>query len=65
MTPKNNVRTIFTPILIAVAMVAGLFIGRYYNSTQKDDAFYIYPRTDKLTNVTNYITQEYVDAIVV
>ncbi len=63
MTPKNNVRTIFTPILIAVAMVAGLFIGRYYNSTQKDDAFYIYPRTDKLTNVTNYITQEYVDAI--
>ena len=60
---KNTFRTIITPFLFAVAIIAGILIGRYYKSSQRDNMFYIYPRTDKLTNVTNYITQEYVDPI--
>ncbi len=60
---KNTIRTIITPILFALAIIAGILIGRYYQSSQRNSMFYIYPRTDKLTNVTNYITQEYVDPI--
>ncbi len=60
---KNTIRTIITPILFALAITAGILIGRYYQSSQRNSMFYIYPRTDKLTNVTNYITQEYVDPI--
>ena len=62
-TSKNTIRTIITPIILALAIAVGILIGRYYQSSQRDKLFYIYPRTDKLTNVTNYITQEYVDPI--
>jgi carboxyl-terminal processing protease len=60
---KNTVRIILTPLLFAIAIVAGVVIGRYYKSSQHDTLFYIYPRTDKLSNVINYISQEYVDPI--
>jgi carboxyl-terminal processing protease len=63
MEKKNSLRLILTPLFFTLAIVAGIFIGRYFSSTQSKDMFYIYPRTDKLSNVTNYITREYVDPI--
>ncbi len=60
---KNTTRIIITPALFALAIIAGIMIGRYYKTLHRDNMFYIYPRADKLTNVTNYITQEYVDPI--
>lgn len=60
---RNSARLIFIPLFFALAMVVGIVIGRYYNQMHSKDMFYIYPRTDKLTNVTNYITREYVDPI--
>jgi carboxyl-terminal processing protease len=63
MTRNNNFRIVFTPIIFALAVIAGVLIGRFYRSAKQEDMFYIYPRTDKLSNVTNYITHEYVDHI--
>ena len=63
MSIKNNRRAIITPLVIALAIVAGIFLGRYYKNTQVEKRFYIYPRTDKLTNIINFIHDEYVDPI--
>lgn len=63
MDRKNSRLVVLLPVLFAGAVVLGILIGRYYKSRQPEDMFYIYPRTDKLTNVTNYITREYVDPI--
>jgi carboxyl-terminal processing protease len=63
MNRKYSVRFILTPILFALAIIIGILIGRYYKSSQTENMFYIYPRTDKLTNIINYISREYVDPI--
>ena len=62
----SNKRTwkILFPIFISLAIIAGIFIGRYYsNLDNSSSTFYIYPRMDKLTTVLNYIEREYVDPI--
>ena len=61
----NNRRSfIYFPIFIAVAVIAGMFLGRYYkNLHTAEDRFYIYPRIDKLSSVLNYIEREYVDPV--
>lgn len=63
MKTKYPVSILIAPILFAIAIVIGIFIGRYYKSSEAENMFYIYPRTDKLSNVMNYITREYVDPI--
>lgn len=63
MKTKYPVSVLIAPIVLAIALIIGIFIGRYYKSSEAENMFYIYPRTDKLTNVMNYITREYVDAI--
>jgi carboxyl-terminal processing protease len=63
MKTKYPVSLLIAPIFFAIAIVIGIFIGRYYKSSEAENMFYIYPRTDKLTNVLNYITREYVDPI--
>lgn len=60
---KKTVRIVVAPVLFAIALITGILIGRFYQASQRNNLFYIYPRTDKLTNVTNFITQEYVDPI--
>lgn len=63
MKTKYPVSILIAPVLFSIAIVLGIFIGRYYKSNEAENMFYIYPRTDKLTNVINYITREYVDPI--
>ena len=63
MSIKNNRRAIITPLVIALAIIVGIFLGRYYKNTQVEKRFYIYPRTDKLSNIINFIHDEYVDPI--
>jgi carboxyl-terminal processing protease len=55
--------TVLFPVFIALAIIAGIFIGRYYKNLHPADTFYIYPRVDKLTNALNYIEREYVDPV--
>ncbi|MBN2213898.1 MAG: S41 family peptidase [Bacteroidales bacterium] len=51
------------PVFLALAIITGIFIGRFYKDLHTSDTFYIYPRVDKLTNALNYIEREYVDPI--
>ncbi|MBN2485333.1 MAG: S41 family peptidase [Bacteroidales bacterium] len=60
---KKKLFGILLPIIIAISIVVGMFIGRYYHVQKPDNQYIIYPRTDKLTNVINYISREYVDPV--
>jgi carboxyl-terminal processing protease len=62
MEKKNFVR-IFLPAIIAVSVVIGMFIGRFYQTGTNDETYVIYPRSDKLTNIINYVSKDYVDPI--
>ncbi|MBN2523443.1 MAG: S41 family peptidase [Bacteroidales bacterium] len=63
MDNKYSLKTILSPILLALAIVIGIIIGRFYKSTQSSNLLHIYPHTDKISNILNYIQNEYVDPI--
>jgi carboxyl-terminal processing protease len=60
---KNKGFAVYFPIIIAVAMVIGILIGRYYNGSSSESRFIIIPKANKLDNVLNYIENEYVDEV--
>ncbi|HBH49927.1 MAG TPA: peptidase S41 [Bacteroidales bacterium] len=62
MKNKNLIR-ILMPSIVAVSIVAGMFIGKYYTGSSGADSYVIYPRSDKLTNIINYISRDYVDPV--
>lgn len=58
----NNSRpVIFMPIIIAVAVIAGIFIGNKLQRHPSD--VFIYPSLDKVNAVLDYIMEEYVDSV--
>jgi len=59
----NTKRVIYTPLILAIVLVAGIFIGNQLKKDTTSNRFLIYPRTDKLSNVLNYIEEEYVDSV--
>lgn len=61
MEKKSFIR-ILLPTIVAVSIVIGMFIGRYYKQGE-NDTYVIYPRSDKLTTIVNYISKDYVDAV--
>lgn len=67
--PGSNRRfTIYLPILFAAILVAGFYLGlhlRTPGSGQPDKKFFSigFDRSDKITNVINYIYESYVDTI--
>lgn len=60
---QNSKRSIWLPILFAIVMVCGIFIGQLINKSSHPGKFTIYPKNDKVTNVIDYISEEYVDTI--
>jgi carboxyl-terminal processing protease len=63
MNKKYSIRIILAPLVLSIAVVTGILIGRYYKSGEQQKMLYIYPRADKISNVLNYIEREYVDKI--
>ena len=53
----------YLPLIIAVAMIAGIFIGRIYNRSAADNRLIIVPKANKLDNIINFIADEYVDDV--
>ena len=51
------------PVLLAVFLVAGMVIGTRMRPVGKKQSLFIYPRTDKLNTILNYIQSEYVDSV--
>lgn len=59
---RSFIRVIL-PTIIAVSVVAGMLIGKFYSPNSKSSAQTIYPRSDKLTTIVNYISKDYVDEV--
>lgn len=60
---KNKGIAIYFPVIIAVAVIIGILIGRFYSGSNTENRFIIIPKANKLDNVLNYIENEYVDNI--
>ena len=54
------------PLIFALLLITGIFIGRYFLSAQSisgGNPLLIYPQTDKVETILNLIKEEYVDSI--
>lgn len=60
---KKNIFKVLLPIIVAISLVVGMLIGRFYRLGKADSQYVIYPRTDKITNIINYISREYVEPV--
>lgn len=63
MNKKYSIKVIIAPLVLAIAIVVGILIGRFFNSGDQQKMLYIYPRADKISNIMTYIEREYVDKI--
>ena len=63
MESKNKGVNVYLPLIIAVAVIVGILIGRFYTGLQTENRFIIIPKANKLENVLNYIEDEYVDEV--
>jgi len=64
MNYNNSRRSIILPLLLAVALVAGILIGRYLPGSKDSQAQQnIRPRNDKITTILNIIESNYVDSV--
>jgi len=60
---RNRRFTVYFPIVIAIVLVLGIVVGRYYSGSNAENKFIIIPKANKLDNVLNYIENEYVDDV--
>ncbi|MEA3443773.1 MAG: S41 family peptidase [Bacteroidota bacterium] len=63
MEKSNKKWVIIMPIVLAIMLVTGIYIGNGLRVENKDSRFFIYPQTNKLNSLLNYIEEEYVDSI--
>jgi len=55
--------SVYLPVIIALSIIAGILIGRFYDSSNTENRFIIIPKANKLDNVLNYVENEYVDEV--
>lgn len=55
----QNRSKIYIPLIIAVSLVAGMWIGRIFTNTQSGNIFF----SDKLSQIMNLIESKYVDEV--
>jgi carboxyl-terminal processing protease len=61
---NNTGRTVFLPLVLALALAAGIFIGKYLpGNTETPRHSSIRSRNDKLNSVLNIIESNYVDSV--
>jgi carboxyl-terminal processing protease len=63
MKKSNNSWKAIMPIFLALMLVVGMFIGQRLKFDKDDQQFFIYPQTNKLNVLLNYIEEEYVDSV--
>ncbi len=65
MTQSNSKRQIFMPVIFALLVVLGIFIGRNFMPASRSGSnpLMIYPQTNKLDALMKLIEDEYVDTI--
>ena len=60
---NNSPRNILLPIIIAVSIIAGVLIGIKMPGRTSHPPLSIKPRTDKISQILNYIEANYVDTV--
>lgn len=63
MTYDNGRKDVALPLLLATALIVGLLLGIRLGQRGERPSLTVYPKTDKLGNILNYISEEYVDTI--
>ncbi len=53
----------FLPLILAIVLILGMLIGVRLVDRTGDRSMFVYPRTDKLSGVLNFIEMEYVDPV--
>src|SRR4030042_3839870 len=59
----NKKINIFLPLLLSLFLAGGMLIGNQLTRITVADRFQIYPKSNKLTGIIDFIEQEYVDSI--
>jgi carboxyl-terminal processing protease len=54
---------IILPLLFALFLVGGMLIGNRLGNLSDQDTFTVYPRSNKIIGVLDYISEEYVDSV--
>jgi hypothetical protein len=52
----------YLPLILAIVLIAGMLIGVKLVERTGEGSMFVYPRTDKLSGVLNFIQMEYVDS---
>lgn len=63
MAYKNSKIDIFYPIVLAVVLVVGILVGVSLREEPGRTSLTVYPQTDKLSSILNYIEDQYVDTV--
>ena len=63
MSQKKNKRPVYLPIILALVLITGMYIGGKLKFNSGDSHFFIYPQTNKLSSIIDYIKDEYVDSV--
>jgi carboxyl-terminal processing protease len=53
----------YLPLIFAVILILGMLIGVKLVERTGESSMFVYPRTDKLSGVLNFIEMEYVDSV--
>lgn len=62
MKERKNINYLF-PFIIALAIVTGMFVEKTLKRNKTQDSFFVYPQTNKINTILNYIAEEYVDSV--
>ena len=60
---QNSKRSVWLPLVFGVVLAAGIFIGQLMSRNDHQSRFTIYTKIDKVSNVIDYISTDYVDSV--
>jgi carboxyl-terminal processing protease len=60
---SNNKINIYGPIILAVVLIAGILIGNILSDNNNGKKSFVYSNPSKLTKISNYIQNNYVDSV--
>ncbi len=60
---KNSIRTIYTPIVLAIVLGLGIFLGSRLNTNSDSSGFTFKSEPNKLDFILNLIESDYVDTV--